>query len=325
MTAIAVQSVPAAAAPIDVVNTAAALATAASETRGYSDMRNAALWSMTDSDCTDFGAHGVCLSFGGRYANQSGDFSEAAGRVIAAMPIGKNFHAGLFLDYAESTSSPDGFDVKDAMPAFGGFIGFRATPGAGGFGLRLSGAWQSGDVEVTRRALAGTEAGRGGADAHSYVLNAEANYGLWLGPCETVTLFAALRQSEVSRDAYAETAGAAFPIAYGEFSQKVSTATLGARVARRISKNAHIRARLGVERDLDEKTTDFSGVSAIPGLTSFAAGGQSADRSTRVFGSTGMTLQLAPGRAVSVDATIRQRMNSGGVGGAITVGYQLGF
>lgn len=75
----------------------------------------------------------------------------------------------------------------------------------------------------------------------------------------TVTPFASIRQSEVSRDAYSEdaTATVTFPISYDKFSQKITTAILGARLGVAISENVKMRARAGVEYDIDEKTTGF--------------------------------------------------------------------
>lgn len=167
---------------VDINNTAETISTTASATRGYADMRSASLWSMANYDCANFGDNGLCMSVGGRYASQSGDFAEAAGTAIVAMPLGENIHAGLFFDYADSNSNPDGFAVDSGLPTVGGFIGYRATPGKGGLGVRVSGAFQSGEIDITRQALAGTEAGQGKADTQSYVLNAEVSYGMWLVP-----------------------------------------------------------------------------------------------------------------------------------------------
>lgn len=309
---------------IDIVNTGSALATVASDARGYADMRNAALSSMADYDCADFGANGVCVSLGGRYASQGGDFGEGAGRAIVALPVGKSVRAGLFFDDAATTSEPTGFKVKDGSPTFGGFVGYEATPGAGGFGVKVSGAYQRGNARIRREALDHTEPGEGEADTNSHFVSAEMSYGLKVGGSTTVTPFASVRRTEATRGAYGEdaTASVTMPISYDKFTQKITTAVVGARLATAVTETLQAHGRIGVEHNLHQATSDFSGTSAIPSLTSFAAG-QSTDRSTRGFASAGVTCEVAPGQGISLDASVRQRTIGAGVGTGVSLGYQI--
>lgn len=311
---------------IDINATASAVSTTAAQARGLADMRMASLTAMTNYDCPVFGGNKVCMALAGRYAAQSGSFGETAGTAIIAMRLSDKARGGLFIDYADSTDNPAGMRNKDNLPTFGGFLAYQATPGAGGFELKVSGGYQRGKLAITRDALAFTEAGKGEANTSAYFLNAEWAYGL---PFDQMMLtpYVAIRYANVTRDAYSEdaTATVTFPITYDKFSQKLTTAVLGGRGTIALTDTLSARAGLGVEYDIDEQADNFSGTSAIPLMTRFSMAGQNPRHRTRGFGSAGLDYQLSATQSLSFTLAARQRMSGSGMSAAAQISYAIGF
>ncbi|MEI6798368.1 MAG: autotransporter domain-containing protein [Pseudomonadota bacterium] len=311
---------------IDTTNTSAAIAQTAANTQAYFDQRSAGMAALVSSDCDTFGANGVCVSLGGRFSSTQDDLSEQAAVLTVGYRLSDTLRLGAFVDQGNVSGAPDTFGFSDVGPSYGAFAAYSAQADGKGLQSRLSGAWQSGSVDIARALLTDTEAGQGQADVTSSMMAAELGYGLAINPTLIATPFAGWRSGTVTRAAYAETASDTVvkPVSYEDYEQKQSTAILGARLNAAISDTFSLRLNLGGEFDLTTSSSDFSGSSEIPGLTGFALTQANTPNEIRLFGSAGVRYDLGGRQRLSA-AVLAGNQSDRTTNCTVMAGYQIGF
>lgn len=312
---------------IDLDNTAAAISKSARNTQSAMAMRTGALALMMDYDCNAFGAHNVCLSFGGRYGELNSSHGEGAGQVTLAYRVAPNVRIGAFVDFRVSQRAPSGLNYRADAPTFGGFIGYGATDGRGLQG-KLTVAANHGGVTATRDAsLANTEAGQGRASLNSWAVAGEIGWGFAFSDNWIATPYAGLRVMEAKLGSYSETLteSVQFPLSYAGVSQHVTTLFGGLRVNGKLSDKISLFASLGLEGDLSSRMDDVRGTSDLPGMESFTIRNTTKANSVRPFGSLGLGYDLTSNQRISAQLALRGSPYGSQVSKTALVSWRIAF
>jgi outer membrane autotransporter protein len=295
---------------IDASNTLMSLATARDAQTETMAQRFARLYDSQSRDCQVFGDQGLCASLTGEYARASDDSQSAGGALTVAYRFGPRVRLGGFVDYTPSLDTPAGISLGTATaPLFGAFMGYDAS-GTNGIGLqtKIVGAYQSGDVTITRDASAsGVEPGSGRSKIAGGSVGAEMAFGMPLTDALVFSPYAGVAYTTVQRDAYSETAttDVSSPIGYDRYFLDSTTASAGVRVAGMASRTFAYTAGVGVEYDVARRASDFTGTSGISGLSSFSLANGWSDTLLRLTGSLGFAYSYRPHQALAGSVTYK--------------------
>lgn len=238
-------------------------------------LRNRAAITATalGNDCGNFDVGPLCLSVNARYTN-SATAHEVAGVVTAAYRVAPGLRLGAFADYAFNRISQTArLRQRDSLPMFGGFVGLAPRDDGLGLQLRISAAYSSEGVTITRSdALETTEGGYGSSKLVSWAVGGEAAYGFAISKQIQIAPYLGLRYSDSSRQGYSEqpTGDVDFPITYAAFGQRLTTTRAGLQISGSINRFASYRFGGGIEYDLVASADGYDGASAIPDLRSFS-------------------------------------------------------
>ncbi len=227
---------------VDIQNTFIALSGNMRQQSAVLNLQNSLLNIGLNHDCTNFGQNNLCVALGGAYTSLNNPHAaQSNANLRVAYQVTPNIRIGAFADQSIHNSTPNNYDLKNDMPLVGAFAAWSQSPNDLGVGIKASLAYHQRDVNITRSVLAYTEAGRGDSQFTTKGAQVEGTYGFALNDIWLAQPFAGVRVSNVSRDAYRETTGAEFPIAYDHASQNATTAYVGARVAGKITEKAVLR------------------------------------------------------------------------------------
>jgi probable HAF family extracellular repeat protein len=245
---------------VSVNNTYSALASNGYQLNSLLNAQNTLLGLSLNSDCTVYGANNICVSAGGRYTNISGaSTSQTAGNVQLGYRLDPNWRVGAFVDQSFNNTAPSNFTVKNSQPLAGLFAVYAPSGTNLGPQIKLSSAYSSNGVDITRTTLANTEGGQGSSKMTAQGTQLEAAYGYEANAGWTASPFAGVKSTKVSRSAYTETSGATFPIAFDSFKQSATTAFAGARVSGYVTPQITVNASAGVEHDLRKAVGNYTG------------------------------------------------------------------
>jgi len=312
----------------DVDNTRLAILMAGSETLGFLNAETAFVTNSLSHDCRRFGSNGLCVSIGGRYSDISGgDADETAGFVTAAIRPFVHARIGGFIDQRFDGSETANLDYDESSPMFGGFAGYGADDGSG-FQMKVSGAYRSGDLSISRVQFEKTEAGQGEADLDSWAIGGEIGYGVPIRDGWVATPFAGFRYVEASRGAYSEAfidGTTDFPIEYDEFGIDQSTGFFGVKLQGALGLGVTLHATAALERDIELTVDALSGTSSINTLDPFQfAIAPEADR-TRLYGAAGLGFDLGPQQVLNVGVSARELPYGDDVDVTTTASFTAGF
>lgn len=311
----------------DSVNTSLALQSNASAVRGLLSQRIATITNALDYDCGTFDAKGYCVSFRARYTGMDTQ-NEGAGVLAAAYRANANLRIGSFVDYRANERMPTGLKQGDTMPTFGVFAVYSERGDVTGLQVKSSIAYNSGKITTTRaNILPDTEPGSGKAQLSSYAIGAELGWGIALSPTALATPYAGIRHTDATRYGYSEntTATVEYPIAYNAYYQRLTTATVGVRLAGMFSDKLGYQASFGAEYDVAHKASSYSGTSTIPDLETFALANTSSASRARVVASTGLYYQLDKTQRLTATVGVRGQAYSSQPSVTTMVGYQMAF
>lgn len=312
----------------DVDNTRLAILMAGSETLGFLNAETAFVTNSLSHDCRRFGSHGLCVSIGGRYSDISGgDADETAGFVTAAIRPFAHARIGGFIDQRFDGSETANLDYDESSPMFGGFAGYGADDGSG-FQMKVSGAYRSGDLSISRVQFEKTEAGQGEAELDSWAIGGEIGYGVPIRDGWAATPFAGFRYFEATRGAYSEAfidGTTDFPIEYDEFGIDQSTGFFGVKLQGALGFGITLHATAALERDIELSVDALSGTSSINTLDPFQfAIASEADR-TRLYGAAGLGFELGPQHVLTVGVSARELPYGDDVDVTTTASFTAGF
>ncbi len=282
---------------------------------------------MTGYDCAVFDKSGACISFQARYSGTNA-LNTGAGVLTAAYRIAEQFRVGAFIDYAGTGGTPSGVSLDNQLPAFGAFAGFSQKLDGTGLQGKIIGVFQNGNVTVGRsNALADTEAGSGKSSLNSYAIAGEIGWGYAINPTLLATPFIGIRYSNSTRGGYTEWGAdtVLYPISYNGFSEWMTTAAIGVRFNGMLSEKVGYQVGAGIEYDLTQNVSQYSGSSTIPGLTTFSLATEGADNRFRGFGQVGMFYQVDKNQRLIGNVAVRNQAFSAPAAVSAMAGYQVSF
>jgi hypothetical protein len=251
-------------------NTLTALTSSADTVRHVLDSRVTAISGTLSYDCTDFDKKGVCAWYQARYGNFN-DVSEGAGILVASYKVSDSLRIGTFVDYRGFESGPSTINFSNTQPSFGAFIGLSQNQNGLGLQLRMSAAYNQGDMKLTRDdSLNGTEAGAGTSGLTSYAFGGEIGYGFAVMKDVVLLPYAGLQQAKATRAAYTESNGVNMPISFNSFTEDIVYVSGGVRSTVKQSDKITYTVSAGLEQDLYAGIDFYSGTSSISGLSSFS-------------------------------------------------------
>jgi hypothetical protein len=142
------------------------------------------------------------------------------------------------------------------------------------------------------------------------------------------TPYLGLRHTDATRGGYNETSIAGtvdFALSYNDYSQRLTTAIAGLRLAGMVSENIGYQIGAGLEHDLHQQTSAYSGTSSMVNLTSFALAVDGVSNRTRGVGSVGMFYQLEKNQRITGNFSIRNQAYTSQAAVNVMGGYQVAF
>jgi probable HAF family extracellular repeat protein len=308
---------------VDVNNTYSALVTNSTQLNSLLNTQNTLLAVSLNSDCTVYGANNLCIGAGGRYTNVSGpSTSQTAGNIQLGYKLNPNVRVGIFLDQGLSNSTPNNYAVRNTNPLAGLFAVYAPSGTNIGTQVKLSAAYSDNSANITRTALANTEAGQGSSSITTQGAQLEAAYGFEANDQLVASPFIGIRGTRVSRGAYTENSGASFPISYNSTTQSATTAYVGAKVMGHLSPKLTVGASVGVEQDIQNKTDGYSG--SIYYLGGFNMTAPSVER-TRAFVSANTNYWIANAQKISLGIYYNQQSLNSANGVTGMLSYTAGW
>jgi hypothetical protein len=310
----------------DSTNTTIALLANAISLRGIMDRRLSALSMTTGYDCATFDKSGYCLSFQARYSNYD-SMNDGGGVLTAGYKVNDQWRLGAFLDYRASESGVTNIKLSTDLPTVGIFGAYSQNGDRTGLQAKLVAAIQKGSATITRTELTSTEPGAGKGSLNAHMVSGELGFGYQVAPSVIVTPFAGLRYTDATRGSYTEdsSSSVSYPISYSDYAQRLTTATLGARVAGMFTEKLGYQIGAGVDHDLRQQTSTYSGTSTISGLTSFDLSVDGVNNRTRGFASAGLFYQLAKNERLTGNVSLRNQAYTSQNVATFMGGYQIAF
>ena len=115
------------------------------------------------------------------------------------------------------------------------------------------------------------------------------------------------------------------PITYNDYSQRLTTANLGLRIAGMFTDKVGYQASAGVEHDLRQQTGSYSGSSTIAGLETFALSMDGVNNRTRGFASAGLFYQVEKNQRLISQVSLRNQAYTNQTMTTVMGGYQVAF
>ena len=312
----------------DATNTTVALRSNSGMLRGVMDRRLSDLALMSSYDCQTFDKYGVCLSFQARYTNFD-SFNEGSGILTAAYRLTDNVRLGTFIDYRASETEPTGIKFSNDLPTFGAFVGYSQHLNGTGLQGKALAAVQNGNATVTRdNSLTRTEPGSGKGSLNSYMVSGELGWGFAISPSMLATPYVGVRYTDATRGGYTEgtvSGTVDYPVSYSDYSQRLTTATAGVRLAGMLTDKVGYQIGAGLEHDLRQQTSAYSGTSTISGLETFAINVDGVKNRTRGVGSVGMFYQVEKNQRLISNVSIRNQAYTSQTAVSAMAGYQVAF
>lgn len=246
------------------------------------------------------------------------------GGVSASTSLGQSFIVGGYLGFGSDRDDLADFGIDGTFTALGLYLR-GGQVGAEGLSWKLAASQVAADVTITRAtALASTERGTGDSSMRARSGSIEVGYGVAQGPM-MITPFARLARTVSSRDGYAETTSAAFPIRYDDYEISETTATIGANIGTALGDKGFLTVSGGIEWDLSRNAGNVTGTSDIPGMTTFTIPGPVLEHEQRLFAEARYVHQLGNGRAYDVGIGLHQTPYAKKPSLTATVGYSMSF
>jgi hypothetical protein len=288
--------------------------------------RAAVMNSALNHDCLTFDTNGVCIGFNARYSSMDSQ-NDGAGVMTAAMRLSPNTHLGVCIDYAGKPNTQGAVAYGDEMPMFGGFLGYAEKPDGTSLQGRLSAAYHTGDVTITRPdTLENTEAGSGKTSLTHWAIGAELGYGFAMSKQSNLTPYIGLRYGTAAMAGYTEGSSDAvqYPITYNGFSQNLTTAIAGLRLSGMLNDKMSYQLSGGIEYDLQSDANAFSWSSTIADIASSVPNTANANR-LRGNASLALGYAIAPNQKLTTSVSVRGEAYSDEADTNVMAGYEIGF
>ncbi|MCP2039769.1 putative membrane protein [Neisseria sp. HSC-16F19] len=208
-----------------------------------------------------------CYAVYDDYTHAGGVRENAVGLTLA-YGFTPRISAGVSADYTTARRLPQGYRSRSHNPSLGVYgrwqheNGWFATGGAA-FGRYTA--------DITRPQLSGTEAGSGSAPIKGAVYQVAAGREFGNEEGTRIEPYVALRHRDISRGAYSESNGIAFPANYGELKLKETAAAAGVNAALPLGGNWSLHGGAEVEQRLGGNTPRYTAEADYIGSVAYNA------------------------------------------------------
>ncbi|MDO4769482.1 MAG: autotransporter outer membrane beta-barrel domain-containing protein [Brachymonas sp.] len=240
----------------------------------------------------------ACVSLSQNFAGRGGNTDATVGLNLA-YGFGGNFSAGLALDHSLQRDLPGSHKDRRNNAGMGVFARWQQKPDGNGWFIHPAAAFESYKLQLRRPTnLPNTEAGEGQSQVQGTAYSLTTGQNFALGGGRQFGWYAAVRHSDLRRDAYAESNDVAFPVSYGDLRLRDTSTAVGARAAIPLGSQLLWRASAEVEQHV-------AGSNPVYTAGAQYVGGYSRElevKKTRASVSTGLSYRLGPLFSVSLDA-----------------------
>lgn len=190
------------------------------------------------------------------------------GSLVLAYGLKSDLDLGVYTALRNVDLSLNGSGFQGNMNAYGVYLRRRDDTGQG-LQWKASLATTSGNADLSRAENSvGADAAFGTANLQGRAASVEFGYGASVQGA-TLTPFARIAYSSMTRGAYVENSATEVPITYGEFTQKSTTVTVGVSGEKNINDTDSLFGSIYAVSDLRRSNNGLSGTSTIPNLENF--------------------------------------------------------
>lgn len=254
-----------------------------------------------------------CQSEGGKLCyrlQQNLDAISGNKDVSVGLNLGYGFSnhlsAGLTLDHSLHRDLPGSYHDRRNNVAAGLYARWQQNTDGTGWYLHPAIGWSSYKVKMHRPTLANTEAGIGHSRVKGAAYSFTAGQDFAVSSGSRLGWYAAVRHSNVHRDAYSE-ANVAFPVHYGKMQLKDTAAVAGARASIPLGNKLQWRVAAEVEQSINTDKPVYTANAQYVGRVKHEVD----VKKTRGQFSTGLGYQIMPGLSLDFDAHVGQSIFGG--------------
>lgn len=308
---------------VDVDNSYTGLLKNRNQLKSVLNLQNTLISDALGYDCTVFGEDNICVAVGGGYSRVDSPTASRSGiNLRVAYRVTPQVRIGAFMDQSVNDSLPSNYKVKNSQPMMGAFAAWSAQEDGLGPKVKASFAFSKMDTRITRTALANTESGRGTSSVDAQGVKLEGSYGIAINQSWNINPFLGIKHTKAQRDGYTEKSGADFPITYKDVASSATTMFTGAELLGKLTSNATLITRAGIEQDLSRSTDEYtSHAEYLGGLNMKFAD----ERKTRAFASVGAEYQLTRSGIIGVNLSVAEQPFDRSLGYGINASYSIGF
>ncbi len=213
-------------------------------------------------DCSLFDTRGICVSFGGKRTNTSGEGADAtAGVLIAGYRLNPNVRFGAFIDQRTGTTTAPGLRLKNSNPELGLYVVWTEKNINEGLYARAALKFGKNDITITRPDVVDSEPGEGAAKFKNQAAQITVGRGYRIAPNWVAAPHVGLRYVNVERGSYSEALVAGVvdnPLSYSRLKQESYAAVLGVAFTGDIAKKTKATFAVGVDHDFRNRISDYS-------------------------------------------------------------------
>ncbi|MEZ2685889.1 autotransporter domain-containing protein [Proteus vulgaris] len=284
--------------PIDIENTYRSMQMAAENGYKAINMQQGQLRYLASATC-NVGLDKACISgfthhqrLSNANATQTG-LSGAYRVDIRNMPV----VLGLAFDTDIYSSLPKGYQYQGyPLPLIGFSIdlipSLSLKPNNNALHLSLKGAYLNRKVSIKRPLLTDTEAGKGDAKLKGYHIDLQGYYPYSLKSTLTLTPFAGITFTEMSRSAYSETQGAHFAAHYDKLNTDAIFAKFGLGLEYLLGSSMILTTKAGMYWHITQHQSNFNSHIEYLGTQSIDYTENKKPLKQRPFAHTGLTYQF---------------------------------
>lgn len=240
----------------------------------------------------------LCVGLSQNVAGRDGHTDASLGLDVG-YGFGGNFSAGLALDHSLQRDLPGTHKDRRNNAGVGVFARWQQNSDGNGWFIHPAASFERYKLQLRRPTdLPNTEAGEGQSQVQGRAYSLTTGQNFTLGSGRQFGWYAALRHSDLRRDAYAESNEVAFPVSYGELRLRETSTAVGARAAIPLGSQLLWRASAEVEQHV-------AGSNPVYTAGAQYVGGHRRElevKKTRAAVATGLSYRLNPLFSVSVDA-----------------------
>ncbi|SUC13483.1 autotransporter [Proteus vulgaris] len=284
--------------PIDIENTYRSMQIAAENGYKAINMQQGQLRYLASATC-NVGLNTACISgftYHQRLSNANATQTGLSGayRVdIRNMPV----VLGLALDTDIYSSLPKGYQYQGyPLPLIGFSIdlipSLSLKPNNNALHLSLKGAYLNRKISIKRPLLTDTEAGKGDAKLKGYHIDLQGYYPYSLKSTLTLTPFAGITFTEMSRSAYRETQGAHFAAQYDKLNTDAIFAKFGLGLEYLLGSSMILTTKAGMYWHITQHQSNFNSHIEYLGAQSIDYTENKKQLKQRPFAHTGLTYQF---------------------------------